>query len=320
MARYRNALPQMGADLFLTDGGIETALVFLEGIDLPEFAAFDLLKDAQGQETLRRWFRAHAQIAKRFQAGLLLESVTWRANTDWAAKLGYTSETLAEANRSAIRLLEEIRSEVESETTPIVISGCIGPRGDGYQPGQAMSPQQAEAYHLQQVETFAQTAADMVAALTINEVEEAVGIAQAAKRVQMPLAVSFTVETDGRLPTGATLQEAIECVDDTTAAYPSYYMINCAHPTHFEHVLEDSQAAWTQRIRGLRANASCKSHAELNESTQLDMGNPAQLGAQLAQLKQRLKHLTVLGGCCGTDLRHIEQIAQACSPLFSRSG
>ena len=315
MAQYRDALPQLSDKLFLTDGGIETTLVFLEGIDLPEFAAFDLLKSTGGQETLRKWFAAHAQIARRFDAGLILESVTWRANADWGAKIGYSPRALADANRLAIGFLEEIRRETESANTRVVISGCVGPRGDGYTPGQTMTQDDARAYHQDQIDTFAETAADMVAALTMNYVEEAIGITHAARQAGMPVAISFTVETDGSLPTGDSLATAIDRVDAATSGYPSYYMINCAHPTHFDHVL-DRDAPWVKRVRGLRANASCKSHAELDESTELDVGNPQELGLQFAQLKKRLDHLTVLGGCCGTDPRHIEQIAQACAPLF----
>jgi homocysteine S-methyltransferase len=315
MARYRNRLPQLGPGLYLTDGGIETTLIFHEGLELPDFAAFHLLKTPAGEAALRKYFRTYAELAKRFATGLVLESATWRANPDWGTRLGYTPEMLADANRRAIHLLEEIRNEHETQRTPVVISGCLGPRGDGYVPDRAMSEQEAEAYHQLQVETFAGSAADMVCAITMNYVEEAVGIARAAQRADMPVAISFTVETDGNLPTGQPLRAALEQVDRATSAYPCYYMINCAHPTHFEHVLGDDDL-WMYRIGGLRANASCKSHAELNESPELDMGNPVELGTQYAALKKRLPRLNVMGGCCGTDHRHVAQIAEACSPLF----
>lgn len=315
MTQYRNALPQLGGDLFLTDGGIETTLIFHEGLVLPDFAAFHLLRTPEGEAALRKYFRTYAEIAKRFGTGLILESATWRANADWGKRLGYTSEALADANRRAIHLLEEIRSEYETERTQVVISGCVGPRGDGYIPTQTMSEKEAEAYHREQVETFAETAADMVCAITMNYVEEAVGIAQAAQRADTPVAVSFTVETDGKLPTGQTLKAALEQVDNATSGYPCYYMINCAHPTHFDKVLAEGEG-WLKRIRGLRANASRMSHAELNEATELDAGNATELGREYADLKRRLGHLNVMGGCCGTDHRHIEQIASACLPLF----
>src|SRR5262245_53202733 len=315
MARFRKALPQLGGELFLTDGGIETTLIFLEGLELPDFAAFHLLKRPEGEAALRKYFLTYAALAERFGTGLILESATWRASAGWGARLGYTDGALADANRQAIRLLEEIRDEPRNGSKPVVISGCVGPRGDGYVPSRAMSEDQARAYHRPQIETFAATAADMVTAITMNYVEEAVGIARAAEAAGMPVALAFTVETDGRLPTGQALAQAIEQVDAATGSYPSYYMINCAHPTHFEGVLVGAEP-WTQRIRGLRANASRKSHAELNESAELDLGDPEELSEEYAALKRCLPQLTVMGGCCGTDHRHIERIAAACSPLF----
>lgn len=317
MTRYRSVLPQMGGDLFLADGGIETTLMFHDGLELPDFASFHLLKSPEGTKALRKYFHTYTAIAQRAGTGLILETATWRASYDWGKRLGYTSKALASANRKAVELLEEIREESGSEDTPVVISGCVGPRGDGYVPGSMMTPEAAEVYHREQVQTFADTAADMVSAITMNYTAEAIGIARAAREAGIPVAIAFTVETDGALPTGQSLRDAIVEVDAATSSYPSYYMINCAHPTHFEHVLIDDPAF--DRIRGLRANASHRSHAELNESTDLDAGNPEELGIQYARIKTRLKHLNVMGGCCGTDHRHIEQIAIACLPLFEKA-
>ena len=316
MAKYRNALPQLTGDFFMTDGGIETTLIFLDGQDLPHFAAFDLFKTPEGESVLRKYFRTYAELARRFNTGLILETPTWRANPDWGDKLGYGSDGLAEANAKAVRLLEEIRAELETPAAPIVISGCVGPRGDGYIADCAMSALEAQEYHRMQIETFARSAADLVTAITMNYADEAVGLARAAKQAQMPVVISFTVETDGRLPTGQPLGDAIGQVDAATAVYPAYYMINCAHPSHFDSVVNGNQP-WTGRIRGLRANASRMSHAELNDAAELDAGSPSDLGREYAGLRSRqLKHLNVMGGCCGTDHRHIEQIALACLPLF----
>ena len=118
MTKYRDSLPQLSNAFFLTDGGIETTLIFHEGLELPHFAAFHLLKAKAGYEALRKYFRTYAALAKRYETGLVLESPTWRANRDWASKLGYSAEALAEANRKAIDLLSEIREEFESEKTP----------------------------------------------------------------------------------------------------------------------------------------------------------------------------------------------------------
>jgi len=315
IARYRQHLPQRDHRLFLTDGGIETTLIFHDGLDLPDFAAFHLLRTVDGEAALLRYFRSYAELARRYETGLVLESATWRASADWGTRLGYSRPDLVDANRRSIELLEGIRREYQSRATPVVISGCLGPRGDGYTPDHVMSVEEAEDYHGGQIETFASTAADLVTAITMNNAEEATGLVRAARRVGMPVVVSFTVETDGNLPTGQRLQAAIEQVDAATSDYPAYFMINCAHPTHFEQVLS-GDGAWQNRIRGLRANASTKSHAELNESTTLDIGNPVELGRHYASLMTRLPHLTVMGGCCGTDHRHVEEMARSCAPLF----
>ena len=316
-SRYRNALPQLGGDLFLTDGGIETTLIFHEGLELPHFAAFHLLREASGVATVRKYFRTYAELAKKHGVGLVLESATWRASSDWAAKLGYSAGELAEANRKAIALLEEVRAECDAAGVKSVISGCVGPRGDGYIPGKTMTAEEAQRYHSVQIGTFEATVADMVCATTMNYAEEAIGVALAARAAEMPSAISFTVETDGRLPTGESLAAAIERVETATSGAPAYYMINCAHPSHFEGVVADGGPALA-RIRGIRANASRMSHAELNEATVLDAGDPIELGSDYAKLIRSLGNLNVMGGCCGTDHRHVESIARACLPLFSR--
>ena len=314
--KYRDHLPQLDGDLFLTDGGIETVLIFHQGVDLPLFAAFDLLKDDDGTKRLRRYYEPYVAVARERDLGFVLESPTWRASPRWAAEIGYNAKQLEQLNHTAIALLEEIRREQGGTGAPIVISGCVGPQDDGYNPAELLTAQAAQDYHAIQIESFAGTAADMVTAITMTYVEEATAIARAATEAGLPVAISFTVETDGRLPSGQELGEAIEQVDSETDAAPAYYMINCAHPTHFENVLIGGEA-WTRRIRGLRANASPRSHAELNESTELDIGDPAELATHYAQLKSRLPQLNVMGGCCGTDHRHLEQIAVACLPLFS---
>ncbi|MDP9227431.1 MAG: homocysteine S-methyltransferase family protein [Actinomycetota bacterium] len=296
--------------MFLTDGGIETSLIFHQGIDLPEFAAFDLLKDEAGREALRAYFKPYIAIARERGLGFILDTATWRASPDWAARLGYSSESLDEANRRAVELAAEIRAAEEDERTPIVIEAVVGPRGDGYKPTELMSAAEAERYHAEQIATFAETDADMVTGVTMTYAEEAIGIVRAARGAGMPVAVSFTVETDGRLPNGQPLGDAIEQVDAETDAAPVYYMINCAHPTHFAAVLE-AGAPWLKRIGGIRANASTQSHAELDEAEELDDGDPAELASQYAGLQPQLGNVRVLGGCCGTDQRHVAAIGAA---------
>jgi homocysteine S-methyltransferase len=306
---YRARLPQLDGGLFITDGGLETTLIFHRGIELPAFAAFPLLADDEGAEQVRLYYEPYAALARKHGAGLILESPTWRANPDWAAELGYSPVELDAFNRKAITLMEEIRDEHASEQ-PIVISGCIGPQGDGYDPATMLTPDAAQRYHSTQIATFAGTAADMVTALTLTHAEEAIGITRAAVENGLPVAISFTLETDGRLPGGQALGDAIQQVDEETKSSPAYYMINCAHPTHFADVLAPG-AAWLDRIGGLRANASTKSHAELDETTELDDGDPGDLGRRHAGLRAKLPHVNVLGGCCGTDVRHVSSICDA---------
>jgi S-methylmethionine-dependent homocysteine/selenocysteine methylase len=309
MSPKQTPLPQLGGSLFLTDGGIETTLIFHEGLALPHFAAFDVLRSAQGTATLYAYYERYAALAGACGLGFVLESPTWRASRDWGDKLGYGAAALATANREAIALMERLRQAFAGGGA-MVVSGCVGPRGDGYQPGSGMGAEEAGDYHAAQIAAFAQAGADMVTAITMTNAAEAVGIARAGAAAGLPVAISFTVETDGRLPTGQSLAEAIEAVDAATGHGPCYYMINCAHPTHFETVLTDDRG-WVKRVRGLRANASCLSHAELNEAADLDAGDPADFARHYRALLARQPQINVLGGCCGTDHRHLAAICAA---------
>ena len=284
---------------------METTLIFQQGMELPEFASFPLVETEEGRAALRAYFDPYLAIARERGVGILLDAPTWRANPDWGERLGYSLEQLEEANRNAVAFMDELRGEAD-----VLVSGCVGPRGDGYVPGELMSADEAESYHDWQVGVFADTSADLVSALTMNYVEEALGIVRAAEKAGLPSVVSFTVETDGRLPSGQPLGEAVEQVDDESGAALGYFMVNCAHPTHFAHVL-DVDGAWKERIRGLRANASKMSHAELDEAEELDSGNPDELASDYLALRSKLPNLRVVGGCCGTDHRHIDAISRA---------
>ncbi len=309
MGIYTDNLPQLTEQHFITDGGLETELVFHHQIDLPEFAAYDLLRDEVGYAKLFDYYSSYAKLAKYYRVGLILETPTWRANSDWGKRIGDSAEKLEQFNLKSVELFEHIRDEFANDEFPIVISGCLGPRGDGYSPSFQMSAEEAEAYHANQINTFAQSNADMVAALTLNYAQEAIGITRAAQSKNLPVCISFTLETNGKLPTGESLQQVIQQVDDVTDNGPVYYMINCAHPSHFEHLFESNEA-WLSRLKGVRGNASCLSHEELDNSPTLDEGDPKEFGKQLTQLQTRASNLSILGGCCGTDIRHIEQICQ----------
>lgn len=301
-------LPQLSADVFLADGGIETTLIFDDGLDLPDFAAFVLLDSPHGRAALDRYFERYAALAAAESVGLVLESPTWRASNDWGARLGYDSAALERSNEDAVRLVRRVAERFASPATPIVVSGCIGPRGDGYQPGALMSATEAHHYHAAQARSLARGGAELITAITMLYPDEAIGIVRAAEQAGLPAVISFTVETDGSLPTGQSLSSAIAEVDAATSGYPAYYMINCAHPTHFADVL-DAGGSWTERLGGLRANASRMSHAELDAATELDRGDARELAGQYADLRERHPQLRVLGGCCGTDHTHVAAIS-----------
>jgi homocysteine S-methyltransferase len=289
------------AEGFVTDGGLETDLIFNHGVDLPDFAAFPLLDTRPGRELLTAYYADYAAIAARAGAGLLLETPTWRANPDWAARLGYDVAALDRVNRAAVELMRDVAERWGRDLPAVAVSGQVGPRGDGYRPGAAVDPAEAADYHRPQLASFKAAGADRATALTLTDVGEAIGISRAGAEVGIPVAIAFTVETDGRLPGGVTLAEAVTAVDQ--ASPPAYFVINCAHPTHVERGVDDG--AWRDRVRGLRVNASTKSHAELDEAEELDDGDPEQLARDNEALRRSLPALEIVGGCCGTDARHV---------------
>ncbi len=293
---------------FLTDGGLETSMIFNAGIDLPEFAAFPLLDTLEGREVLRRYYQQFLDIALDVDCGFVFETPTWRASADWGTKLGYDKIELRRLNKAAVELMKQIAAANSFDGACMRLSGCIGPRSDGYGFDPDLRADSAQAYHYEQIAALADAGVDYVTATTMTSAEEAIGLTRAAKSLAIPCVVSFTVETDGALPSGQSLGEAIERVDAETDSAPSSFMINCAHPTHFAAQLDVWQV-WTARIGGLRANASCKSHAELDNSTELDAGDPIDLASHCAAITKRLPSIRVLGGCCGTDHQHIAALA-----------
>jgi homocysteine S-methyltransferase len=312
-------LPQLRGRRMVTDGGVETDLIFHYGIDLRCFAAFPLVDSAAGRAILARYYSSYAEIARRARAGLLLESVTWRANPDWGDRLGYSAADLDRLNQLSISTLAGLRQEYAGGIADIVISGMIGPRADGYQPGAEADPDAAAEYHAPQARALAQAGADLISAYTLTDIGEAIGIVRAARAAGAPVAISFTLQADGRLPGGQTLAEAISAVD--TAARPDYFLVNCAHPRHVAPAVAD-EGDWRERILGLRYNASTRSHAELDAATELDEGDIAELAAAHRQLAPALPALTILGGCCGTDARHVAALwnqPPASEPAAARS-
>ncbi len=300
-------LPHQSDSVFVIDGGLETTLIFHDGIDLPHFAAFTVIETPEGRDAMRRYFEGYLRIAQSHGAGMIFETPTWRASADWGKLLGYDAAALAEVNKAAVAMIREFSAKAARDGTPVVLSGCIGPRGDGYTVGDEMTVEEARKYHTAQVQALAEGGVQMITGLTMTYTNEAIGIVQAAKAAGVEAVVSFTVETDGRLPSGQALGEAIEQVDRETGSAPIYFMINCAHPTHFEDALK-VDAPWLKRIGGVRANASRLSHAELDEAEELDDGNPVEFGREHLALRALVPSIRVMGGCCGTDHRHVDAI------------
>jgi homocysteine S-methyltransferase len=309
MAIHRNDFPNIEAELFLAYVGMETDLIFTHGMELPGFASYPLLETDDGRALLKDYLGRMITLGKEAGMGVILESPTWVANRDRGAAIGYAPDKIMQLNQQAVALMTEARADAGD--VPTVISANIGPRDDAYAPSDQMSVEEAERYHSEQVSALAETDVDVVSAYTLAYSAEAIGMVRAAQRFELPVVIAFTVETDGKLPTGTTLETAIAEVDEATDGYAAYFMINCAHPDHFASVLADGP--WMQRIKGIVANASRCSHAELDEAEELDDGDPKELGQQLSQIRRRFPHIRVLGGCCGTDMRHMKQIAEACS-------
>jgi homocysteine S-methyltransferase len=308
MAQYRNGLPQLSGDIFLTDAGVETDLIFNRGIEIREFATHTLLSEPAGRAALTRYFEGFLRLAEEMDTGFILDSATWKAHVHWASSLHASSAELQAANEDSLRFVADLRDRFRN-AKPIVLNAIVGPCGDAYSPEAEIAMDAAEDYFAEQLGWIAATEADMVTALTFNQAGEAAGLARAARAAGLPAVISFTVETNGALPTRQKLSDAIRQVDEATDGYPSYFMINCAHPDHFAGLLED--APWTRRIRGLRANASRRSHAELDSAPELDAGDPHELAGQYRELADRMPWLNVFGGCCGSDLRHVREIALA---------
>ncbi len=292
----------------MADGGLETSLLFLQGVDLPDFAAFPLLDRPRGRDQLRAYYTPYLDLAVARGLTLVLDTPTWRANPDWAGRLGYDRDALDAVNRRAVSFIADLADEM-APGHDVVLNGAVGPRGDGYVVGEVMTEAEAASYHGLQVRALARGGVDTVTAVTMTYVDEAVGVTRAAADAGVPVVVGFTVETDGRLPSGMPLAEAVETVDAVTERAPVGFMINCAHPSHFEPVLADGN--WVRRIVAVRANASRMSHEELDEAPELDRGDPAELGRDYARLRTLLPSLTTVGGCCGTDHEHLGAITAA---------
>ncbi len=285
---------------WLADGGLETDLIFSDGLDLPHFASFHVFDTDEGRTKLAAYYDRYIDVARSRGTGFVLDTATWRSGAYWPETVGRSLAEIEAAAREAVRFALATREQ--HADVPILVNGTIGPAGDGYAPDRLYTPEAAEPVHAQQVGWMAEEGVDMITAVTMTHPGEAIGITRAARALGLPVVVSFTTETDGCLPNGNTVADAIAETDAATGGAPVFYMINCAHPDHFSGVLSGD---WTSRIGGIRANASRMSHAELDEAEELDAGDPEEFGQLYGQLYATLPQLRVIGGCCGTDSRHI---------------
>lgn len=301
-------LPQLNGRLMTSAAGFETWLQYVDGFKLRHFCAFELLNDPRGVSCLRDYHRTVVEAAVANGFGVINEGLHYRASRDWGELIGFSREALEEINIRGIEFYREFVREYDSPETPMLVGGAIGPRGDAYNIGRTPDAAESEDYHAEQIATFRKAGADLVTAMTFSSVEEAIGVARAAKAAELPVVVSFFVARGGRLRGGETLEEAISRVDEASDGAPAYYMVNCTYPTEFEPGL--TAGDWTQRLGGFLPNAVAMETLDLCKLGHLEDGDPVELGGQMGSLARRYPHVRVWGGCCGTDGRHIGQITQ----------
>lgn len=305
-----NKIPAPGGQLYLTEGGIETHMQYKKGYEIPHFCLFDLMKNPKAVADLRAYHERIIEVALEHKVGAILDGVHYRSSKDWGELLGYSPAGLAEIVAQGIEFYRELAREYENENSPMPVSGVVGPRGDAYSLGRTMSADDAEEYHDEQIATMKSAGADMITALTFSHVDEAIGLVRAAKAHGMPVVVSFTLGSNGKLKTGTAFGDAIETIDLATDDGPDYYMINCTHPIDFAPAF-NSAGDWTTRLGGIRPNASSLDHGMLCQLGHLEEGDPDELSEQMADMARCYPHLNVWGGCCGTDFHHIDRIVTA---------
>lgn len=301
--------PQREGIFYLTEGGQETEAQYRHGHDLPEFAMYPLLDDAKAMADLKAMYCRVLDVAAEHGFAAMISGLDYRGSPDWAEKLGYSREGLADALERSIAFLREVAQPYRGEIANILIGGQVGPRGDAYSLNRTITADEAEDYHSFQLGVLKRADVDFVWAATFNNIPEAVGVARAAARIGVPLKIAFTLDSDHRLKSGPSLKEAIERVDaETGESRPDFYGINCSHPLEFEPALEPGD--WILRIRSLRPNASAKDKIDLCKIGHIEDGDPVDLGQRIGSLARRYPHIDIFGGCCGTWAPHLDEIAR----------
>jgi S-methylmethionine-dependent homocysteine/selenocysteine methylase len=311
--KYRNDLPQLrGVDLS-TSGGMETWLQYAEGFPLRHFCAFEWLRDPKAKARLREFHRSAIEAVQEHGFGMIAEGIHYRASGDWGDLTGYSRQDLAKINAEGVDLYHELAREYDRPDTPVVVGGCIGPRGDAYEQGHQITADEAQEYHAEQMATLKDAGVDLITAATLSFTDEAIGIARAAQGLDVPVVLSFYVAGNGKIMGERSVPETMAEIDAATGGYPKYYMLNCAHPNEFAPALENS--AGLDRLGGFMPNASAKDKISLCRLGHLEDGDPVELGQQMGDVARRFPHVHVFGGCCGTDARHLGEIAKNVSAV-----
>jgi len=314
-------VPTTARPLWVTDGGLEADLIHHHGVDLPGSAAFPLLGTTEGRALLTSYYSGFAQVARRTGTGLLLETPTWRANPDWVVALGGSPQDVRRINLESVVFLAGLgemllasgalstaaktgTSGRQSDDGAFQVRGVIGPKGNGYLPERRPTAEEFADYHSVQAAALCDGGVSWVTAYTLSTLAEAVGVVRAARAHSLKVGICFTVESDGRLPDGSPVAAAVEELWQRSA--PDGLLLNCASPSHIVRALEDD--GWGRLVTGLRVDASGPSHAELDSSEQLDEGDLQDLVRDFQRLTARLPNLEVVGGCCGSDARHIAEL------------
>ncbi|WP_221934346.1 homocysteine S-methyltransferase family protein [Aliiglaciecola sp. M165] len=294
--------------IFLTEGGIETEIMYKWGFDLPHFAMFPLLENPEASETIKNMYRRYLDVVAKYGHNALIGGFDYRASPDYGKALGYSEDGLREANMRSIQFLRDVAAEYNGQIDQCLFTGYVGPRGDAYFGANNMSIEESEQYHSVQIETLKAAGVDLVWAVTFSHVQEAIGVVRAAKKIGLPIAISFTLTSEHKLSSGLSFSSAIKIVDAQTAGYPSFFSINCSHPDEFGPALSDGE--WMHRVRSLRPNAAKMDKISLCKLGHLEEGNPVELGIQIGELKKRYEHMDIWGGCCGTCETHLEEMAK----------
>lgn len=300
--------PRLDDRIYITEGGIETEILYKWGFELPEFSMYPLLDNADAMKTIHAMFDRVFAAAAAHDAGIVLAGLDYRASPDWAEKIGYSRDQLDAFIHRNIAFLKGRREAHADRVRDVYIAATCGPRGDAYGTGGTITEDEAEAYHAFQIAASKAAGADLVIGITFNNIPESIGFVRAAQDVGIPVGISLTLTPEGVMRSGPSLQQAVEEIDAATDGAAAWFGTNCAHPVEFEPALNGG--AWTDRLRYVRPNASKMDKIALCKLGHLEDGDPEELGGQMADLKRRFPQADILGGCCGTDERHLGEIAR----------